>query len=71
MVEPSTPLCGLMAATVMLAALRALSIGSRITRELCESEPEYDKRDIAVSTCLPVPRSKNNEVEIVKLSLTV
>lgn len=51
-------LVGLMAATVMLAALWAISIGSHTTRELCESEPEYDKRDIAVSTCLPVPLNK-------------
>lgn len=51
-------LVGLMVATVMLAALWAISIGSRTARELCESEPEYDKRDIAVSTCLPVPLNK-------------
>lgn len=51
-------LAGLVAAAVMWAALWAISIGSSTTRELWESEPEYDKRDIAVSTCLPVPLIK-------------
>lgn len=50
-----------MAATVTLAALQAIGIGSSIIRELCESDPDYDTRDTAVSVCLPIPPSKRND----------
>lgn len=62
--ERWTPLCGLMAATVALAASQAIGTSSHSTRELCESDPEYDTRDTAIPMCLPIhPSERNDEVQ--------